>query len=185
MIVLQERIINEYFRWLSEIVCEPRRPKHLSYEKLLTRLHSIEFKYIIPKDQNRAEDGIDLRYRFALTQGYESAVNRIMDILDGPCSVLEMMIALALRCEENIMDDPNIGDRTGQWFWGMVVNLGLGSMTDNRFNGKIIDDAIARMIHREYEPDGRGGLFTVRQCDRDLRYVEIWHQLCWFLDSIT
>ena len=33
------------------------------------------------------------------------------------CSVLEMMIALAIRCEEHIMDDPDVGNRTGQWFW--------------------------------------------------------------------
>ena len=41
-----------------------------------------------------------------------------------------MMIALAIRCEEHIMDDPDAGDRTGQWFWSMLVSLGLGSMDE-------------------------------------------------------
>ena len=122
MIVLQDRIINEYFEWLFSLVCGEEYSKQFSYRKLLTRLHDTEFRYSIPRDRNRADDGIDLRSRFTWTKyrNYE-----LLCFLDGPCSVLEMMIALAIRCEENIMDDPNIGDRTAQWFWGMVVNLGL------------------------------------------------------------
>lgn len=185
MIILRDRIINEYFDWLFKIVCEKRYSKQISYKKLLIRLHNTEFRYSIPKDQNRAEDGIDLRYRFILMNGYEESYDLIMDILDGPCSVLEMMVALAIRCEENIMDDPNIGDRTGQWFWGMIVNLGLGSMNDNRFDRWFVDGTINRFLDREYEPDGRGGLFTIRHCKHDLRNVEIWYQLCWYLDSIV
>lgn len=51
----------------------------------------------------------------------------IASYLDNrPCSVLEMIIALAIRLEEHIMDDPDIGNRTGQWFWDMIVSLGLG-----------------------------------------------------------
>jgi hypothetical protein len=109
----------------------------------------------------------------------------IYDILDGPCTVLEMMIALANRCEETIMDDPDIGDRTGQWFWGMITNMGLGSMSDDRYDRRYVEYVITRLLDREYEPDGTGGLFTVRDCDRDMRDVEIWYQLCWYLDSIT
>jgi hypothetical protein len=108
-----------------------------------------------------------------------------MNALDGPCSVLEMMIALAIRCEETIMDDPDIGDRTRQWFWGMIINLGLGGMTDANFDPDFVDDSVLRFLNRDYEPDGRGGLFTIRNCHRDLRDVEIWYQLCWYLDSIT
>ena len=38
---------------------------------------------------------------------------------------------------------------------------------------------------REYSPDGRGGLFVVRNTSEDLRDVDIWSQLCWYLDNIT
>ena len=96
-----------------------------------------------------------------------------------------MMVALAIRCEENIMDDPSYGNRTGQWFWGMIVNLGLGFMTDSRFDEKFVDDVIFRFLNREYEPDGKGGLFTVRNCKYDLRTVEIWYQMCWYLDTFV
>ena len=83
------------------------------------------------------------------------------------------------------MDDPRIGDRTSQWFWGMIVNLGIGAMNDDRFDEKYVDEVIERFLNREYEPDGRGGLFTVKNCDTDLRNVEIWYQLCWYLNGIT
>lgn len=107
------------------------------------------------------------------------------DCLDGPCSILEMMIALAIRCEETIMDDTSRGDRTSQWFWEMIVSLGLGSMSDDRFAPDIVDDILDRFLNREYEPNGKGGLFTIKNCEYDLRDVEIWYQLCWYLDSIT
>ena len=94
-----------------------------------------------------------------------------------------MMLALAIRCEETIMDDPKVGNRTKQWFWGMVTNLGLGSMTDDRFDRRFVDDVVERFLDRRYEPDGTGGLFTVRNCRYDLRKVEIWYQVCWYLDS--
>lgn len=180
-----DRFNNEYFEWLFESVCENRYSGRISYRKLLMRLHDTEFKYVIPRDQNRADDGVDLRHHFILEQGYGDAYELVMNELDGPCSVLEMLVALAKRCERTIMDDPHVGDRTTQWFWGMVTSLGLGSMTDDRFDKSYVDETIGRFHNREYEPDGRGGLFTIRGCDRDLRTVEIWHQLCWYLDSIT
>lgn len=176
----EDHINDEYFEWLCELVNSKRFSRRTSYRKLLIHLHNIEFTWFIPKDDNRADDGIKLRRRFALIQNDEE----LTDYIHGPCSVLEMMVALALRCEENIMDDAALGERTGQWFWGMVVNLGLSSMSDSKFDIDYVDDVIARFLNREYEPDGRGGLFTVKHCDYDLRTVEIWRQLSWYLGSI-
>jgi hypothetical protein len=95
-----------------------------------------------------------------------------------------MLVALALRCEENIMDDPDMGNRTGQWFWIMISNLGLGAMRDSRFNERRAEVVIDRLLSRDYEPDGEGGLFTVKGCKHDMRTVEIWHQMCWYLNYI-
>ena len=175
-------IRNEYFDWLHDIVCRDKCTDVISYRKLLMHLHEIECRFSIPKDHNRAEDGISLRYRFAMYWDYDDAY-WVADVLDSPCSVLEMMVALAIRCEETITDDPKKGDRTGQWFWGMVVNLGLGSMSDDRYDKGKVDNAIARLLNRDYAPDGNGGLFTVRTAKRDLRKIEIWNQLLWYLDE--
>ena len=182
----RDEVIHDYFEWLYGLVCKDRFAPAISYRKLLRFLHNADFRYSILRDQNRAEDGIDLRYRFALTRGEDpDEINEITYILERPCTVLEMIIALAIRAEETIMDDAMIGDRTAQWFWNMVTNMGLGSVTDGNFDPEHVRRKVDKFLDRKYSPDGRGGLFTVRDCDCDLREVEIWYQLCWYLDSIT
>lgn len=180
-----DKVKDDYFEWLFDTVCEQRFSKQISYRKLLMYLHNKKFRYSIPNDLNRAKDGKDLRYRFALILGYRDDPDYILDILKGSCSVLEMMVALAIRCEEAWMDDPSIGNRIGQWFWDMIKNLGLRTVTDDRFDRDYVESVINRFLNREYEPNGRGGLFTIHNCNRDLRDVEIWYQLSWYLDSIV
>lgn len=170
----EDEVKNDYFEWLYDKVCTGG----ISYRKLLMCLHDIEFTYTIPNDVNRASDGADLRYRF--TQNKDE-----FDILDGPCSVLEMMVALAIRCEETIMDDTRYGNRTGQWFWSMMSNLGINLMIDDMFDREFVEDKVYRFLDRQYEPNGRGGLFYIRNCNDDLRYVEIWVQLLWYLDKFA
>lgn len=178
---------KEYFDWMYELICDDRRSKRRSYKKLLYHLHNIEFIYIVKMDDNRAKDGENLRYRFACDRPGCHSCNRdqiISALDDEPCSVLEMMIALALRCEEQIMEDLDIGNRTGKWFWDMVFNLGLGDMSDSRFDIQYVDEVIGRFLNREYEENGKGGLFTVERCGYNLREVEIWYQMLWYLDEI-
>lgn len=171
---------NEYFEWMYRLVCSRKR---LSYRKLLQYLHSIDFYYSNPMDGNRAEDGVDLRYRFGYENSYEGPM--IASYLDDrECSVLEMMVALALRCEEHIMDDPERGNQTSRWFWIMISNLGLDRMSDSRFDEDYAYDVIDRLLNREYGRNGEGGLFTIKNSRYDLRTVEIWYQMCWYLDDI-
>ena len=174
----------EYFEWMFDLVCSGRYAKGISYKKLLTYLHNTEFIYSIPNDNNRAEDGIDLRRRFVYECYLDDCFTDPRTELGGPCTILEMMIALSINAEI-IMDDPRIGNRTGQWFWKMITNLGLGSMNDDHFDIHYVEDVVDTFLNREYEPDGRGGLFVIRRCDYDLRDIEIWVQLGWYLNSIT
>lgn len=180
----QDMIANEYFTWLVKKISGKSSSKRVSFNRLLQFLHTVEFRWSIDNDSNRAEDGESLRFRFAVAKGHEEDPEEILDILHGPCSVLEMMVALALRCEE-IMDDPSVGNRTPQWFWHMIANLGLGSMYDERFDKEETAAIINRLLDREYEPNGRGGLFRLRSCRDDLREVELWYQMCWYLDSMV
>lgn len=177
---LNDAINNAYFEWMYDLVCGSRYSKHNSYRKLLMFLHNAEFAYLLEQDKNRAEDGIELRYRFCQMNDYED----VMGDLDGPCSILEMMIALAIRCEEHIMEDSDIGDRTGQWFWTMVTSLGLGGMSDDRFDRHSAERIIVDFLNHDYEPNGRGGLFTVKHSKQDLRDIEIWYQMHAYLDTI-
>lgn len=176
----EDQIKNDYFEWLYDYVCKHRVYADISYKSLFSFLHNVEFIFSIENDLNRAMDGVDLRYRYSL----EIDDYSIMKILeDTPCSVLEMMVALAIRCEETIMDNTYYGDRTSQWFWAMMHNLGIDYMRDGRFNEEIAEDVIFKFLHREYEPDGQGGLFYIRDCRDDLRNEEIWTQLCWYLEN--
>ena len=172
-----------YFDWMYKIVFDDEFTKHLSYRKLMHFLDDTDFTYLIDRDDNRFEDGIDLRYRFGYENEYSNSM--IASYLDTrPCSVLEMMIALSLRLEEHIMDDPRFGNRTGQWFWNMIVTLGLHSMDDERFDKDKANYIIQRFLNREYEPDGEGGLFKIDNPPQDLRDVEIWYQANWYLNDV-
>lgn len=181
----RHEIKNAYFEWLYEWVAGDRYHRDISYRKLLMRLHNTEFISIIRNDQNRAEDGENLRYRFAKNKIVDEPVDYILECLAGPCSVLEMMIALANRCEEDYMDDPAYGNRMGQWFWGMITNLNLGSMIDIQYDKDRVDEILYKFLHRKYDSDGRGGLFRVRNSTIDMRKIEIWYQMCYFLDAFV
>ena len=181
MATFENQVENKYFEWLYNYVCKGRVNKSISYQDLFLLLHDIEFTFYVRNDVNRARDGVDLRYRFAMYMDDE----RVMDVLDGPCSVLEMMVALAIRCEETIMDDTRYGDRTSQWFWNMLTNLGLNYMTDDKFDREIAVTKIYDFLERRHDPDGKGGLFYIKGCKDDLRDVEIWTQLCWYLDNFA
>lgn len=174
---------DRYFHWMCQLVPIRRYSRGRSYQKLLYFLYNVDFRYTIPMDGNREADGIDLRYRF----GYENSYNEslIASYLDNrPCSVLEMMIALAIRCEENIMEDPEIGDRSGRWLWDMIVNLGLEDMNDTRFDERYVEEVVDRFLNRKYKKNGEGGLFKVRNPRRDMRTADIWYQMCWYLDEL-
>lgn len=178
--MFRDQLINDYFEWLWNFT---KCRGHSQNRKIITLLHNIEFRYSIPMDANREEDGIDLRYRFITEVGIPKNYQEVYGYLDGPCSVLEMMIALAIRCEESIMDDPDIGDRTSEWFWLMMKNLGLDYMSDRKFDRDIAEEKISIFLDRKYKRNGEGGLFVVNG-RRDLRKVEIWYQMCWYLDTI-
>ena len=170
---------EQYFNWMYDMVFTKRPP---SYVRLLRYLNSQEFTYNIRLDGNRADDGLYLRYRFK-QENHLRAVD-VDRCLTGKCSVLEMMVALCLRIEEDIMDDPVKGNRIHKWFHVMLKSLGLLDMDDAYFDERYADKVITRFLNREYEPNGAGGLFRIKDCPYDLRSVEIWYQMCWYFDSI-
>lgn len=175
----EKSIEREYFEWLYGLVMSGNQ----AYRRVLNALNERDFVYLLEMDENRANDGLDLRYRFGYERGY--AAEQIDEGLNvRPCSVLEMMVGLAARCEEHIMNDPAMGDRTHQWFWVMICSLGLNLMTDARYDGYVAQMTIDKLLRREYAPNGRGGLFTVEDSLCDLRNLEIWYQMMGYLNHI-
>lgn len=171
---------EDYFYWLVEII----NPGNLRgrYDKVLRYLHSVRFTWTIPTDESREIDGRSLRERFIIEEGLDPIMSDIMSF-DG-CTVLEMMVALALRCENEIMESPEYPDRTDVWFWTMMDNMDI-SMPDGKFDEFWASRQVHIMLNREYEYDGsNGGLFVVPNPRGDLTRTDIWYQLMWYLTSL-
>lgn len=174
----RDAILINYFNWLYNKVCIVS-----SYQKLFSYLYDTTFVYTLIMDENRFADGINLRYRFADELGY-SREQIALYLNDKPCSILEMMIALSIRCEEQITGDMEEGDRPDRWFWLMINNLGLTNMTDDYFDLNYVDHRIDIFEQRKYDYDGRNGaLFVVNNPRNDMRRTDIWYQLCWYLNE--
>ena len=112
-----------------------------------------------------------------------------MDILDGPCSVLEMLVAFAIRIENEIMWHPEGGNRTAFWFWTMVWNTGLNPLrfTDEYFDHECIvclDDSIDKAVSRRYKFNGEGGFFPLKTVpQKDMRRTELWYQMQFWVEE--
>lgn len=145
-------------------------------------LYSTEFTWIVPFDENRAEEGINLRFIFQQSRGVEYDEDSMMD--GYPCSVLEMLIGLARSMEDTILYDPELGDRIDVWFWLMLRNLGLDFFSDNHIRRSSSQNAAIGEIHRilevfltrRYDRNGVGGIFPLNRPSRDQREVELWQQ---------
>ena len=170
---------NSYFSWLCRFI--GKKEKVDRYSKLLRKLYHIPFRYMIPRDGNREADGIDLRYRFGSEEDYSQPI--ISSELDSrTCSVLEMMVALSIRIEEQIMGDPDTGDRPDKWFWLMIENLGLIDMDNEHYIQEKADLIINNFLDRKYSKNGEGSLFVIKNVD-DIRGMEIWYQMCHYLNE--
>lgn len=169
-----------YFDWLVGIVCDPKH-KIKNYYSLLHHLYLTEFTWIIDRDENRAAYGLDLRKEYEYQTGDIYGYGEIDELLNGSCSLLEMLVALAIQCEDIMFDGTN---RTNKWFWIMLENMAIDDCTEQDYDSNYVDDRIDILLNRTYERNGRGGLFYIRNCKEDLRKVEIWYQCSWFLDTL-
>ena len=87
-----------YFNWLYDLVCDGKFHEDITYKKLLSALYDAEFIYFIPLDKNRVKDGIELRYRYTNCTIFLRKKKEDVDaLLDKPCSILEMMVALSMQ----------------------------------------------------------------------------------------
>lgn len=155
---------NAYYDWLLEQI--KYDPGDYCYDYLFELMMSVPFRWSVPNDDNRAADGIQLRYIFMEKEGWNTMP------LDGePCTVLEMLIALARRIENDIMWDGEV-NRTSRWFWEMIDNMGF-SEVERRDYLRVIN----LFLDRKYQKNGLGMLFPCVIFDDHVKNdVQIWDQ---------
>lgn len=160
-------IASDYYFWLCDKIGYQE-----DYDPLLRFIFSVQFTWTNNLDENRSLDGLRLRELFA----EEEDVRGDWDD-SNPCSVLEMLVALAIRVEEDIMGDPDIC-----LFWRMIDHLGLTETGNQKMWETILDDWLDRRIER----DGTGGIFPLNYTPpRNQRYVDIWEQcMCWINETL-
>ena len=166
---------ERYFRWLYQLIADPdsRDPSKTHY-LLCERLYKTPFRWSIPNDENRADDGLELRQEYL-----DDTDDRVpSDWFELECSFLEMLIALARRASFQA------GGVPGDWFWKMLENLGLVKFCDERYHSAIDDgvyETLQRITNRAYDRNGQGGFFPLRKSRRDQRRVELWYQMSAYL----
>lgn len=169
--MLVEPIEEAYFNWLySQVVTQDGPPTpSTSYLKLFRILHSTLFMETewVPNDDNRAEDGLELRTFFLNQTRYQEDLYWA----SSGCSVLEMLIAFANRAEFESLYDHQF------WFWRFLENLDLVRFND-AYAGSFdeVSHILERFLCRTYSFSGKGGMFPLRHPHEDQRNVEIAYQ---------
>lgn len=169
---------EKYFIWLYKQIgdSETRNPAR-SHWKLALQLYTKEFIWLVPNDDNRKADGIDLRYDFLSDQKIEDPDLEWMSL---GCSMLELMVALAHRLSFETGEEPRA------WFWEMCENIRIGMRwsCDRDYTEQKkeeINESLDKVIWRTYEPTGQGGFFPLTEAREDQRHIELWYQISAYL----
>lgn len=161
-----------YFNWLIELINDPEDENLIDDNEVLIDIFYHRPFYLSPgidMDRNRVSDGLDLRRKFMEVRGFRSYYFEMPE-----CSILELLIGMALRCDE-IM-----GGGIIRWFWEMIDNLGVKNCQDDGFINYILDN----FVGRKYDFNGKnGGIFIVKNPRNSLKTTELWYQMCWYLSE--
>ncbi len=166
---------ERYFVWLYSLVADPTiKEGELTYWKLLKQLYDKPFVWFVYRDDNRTENGKELRLDFLRQEGL-SRSDVDSDWIELGCSFLELMIAMAAKLQFDLDPDSTLA----YWFWEeLIENIGLRQCHDaSGFEHCDVEEVLNRVIFRQYEPDGSGGFFPLQNPPQDQRSVELWYQL--------
>lgn len=168
-------IDDRYFEWLySHIGSVRNRNPARSIWHLAHQLYTKEFVWLVANDDNRVEDGRELRQEFIDQQGTDEVTQEWLDL---GCSMLEMLIALGRRASFEAKGSP------GDWFWKFLRNLDI-FIYDDAYDYQAtahVERVLERFIYRNYDSSGEGGLFPLMRAERDQRKVELWYQMAAYI----
>lgn len=168
-----------YFDYLLKLIDSPYVD---DYKILLNILFSTDFRWSIHNDDNRAKDGIEIRYDFEEECGIND--DDFMELMLIPCSVMEVICGLAIRMDL-LMRDPE-EPHIARWFWELVGNLGLLDYCDEAFERGVwnftdVKNVLDIFMDRQYDELGHGGLFPRNSCDKNQTVTELYSQMNGYL----
>lgn len=176
---MSEPLDESYLRWLySQVASVKTRNPSRTYWSLMRFLFKTEFVWLVANDDNRLEDGRDLRRDFLAEEGITDPDEAWVSI---GCSLLEMLLGLSKRLVFESENSPSVAD----WFWHLMHNINLSNFNDAHVQSEQHEDYIKHVLEtvvwRNYRSDGFGGLFPLRNPREDQRQVELWYQLSNYL----
>lgn len=139
----------KWVEWLlSNVDYVNRYAYGLHIHKVVSALADISFEPMIQEDVGEVQNVLTMRGYWLEDQGRFDDSAQVYGYF-GDVTVLEILICLAMRMEEIMLDD-SYGDRTGQWFFTMLHNLGLldEQFRDENLKGEKTPD-ILRMVYEQ------------------------------------
>lgn len=169
-------LVEDYLRWLEPQIRDEHGNPNNTYWDLINIMFEKEFVWVVPMDDNRMVDGLDLRKEFSHENGLGSNPLRQL----GPCSFLEVLIGLSRRLAFAA------GGSAPGWAWQLLGNLELQRMSDPLTPAKHnkVHDILDACIWRNYAPDGTGGFFPLAFPDGDMTQVELWYQMHAYVEEL-
>lgn len=150
---------RRYFEWL---VTQVDNGDAANYGHLLNDLFDREYTWVRSMDENRAAEGLYLRKEF--DADYEREIG---------CSVLEMLVALCVQFEHNIMGEPGNEDPS-RWFWLILKQLDLDIFTDRNYDSDAVNLILDEFL------SGQKFIYLGKPGARD----DLWYQIGYLSESI-
>lgn len=170
-------LAEKYFRWLvAQTRTQKKSEDDPAFSDLLRLMFNTEFAWTVHHDDNRVEDGRDLRTEFCYQKGM--ATDTLKDA--WAVSFLEVLIGLSRRLAFTA------GGRASGWAWQLIENLELNRFPDplTPKKAKRVEDILDTCIWRTYGPDGQGGFFPLAWPDEDQTKVELWYQMAAYINEL-
>lgn len=163
------QIDDDYFSWLISQISIPNNKR---FDDLFERMHSLEFVWFVPNDDNRLQDGLDLRSEF-LDGTRKRLFNR-------GASTLEVLVALSRRVAFTA------GGDASTWAWRLIRNLRLNKMTDPLTTERLnkVEEILYALVWRTYHHSGQGGFFPLKNPKEDQTKIEIWYQMNLYVNEM-
>ena len=136
-----------YHRWLVSVVDTPEKDFSRYYTCLTDHMDGKAYRYVVARDQDRYVDGLHLRDVYGIRR-------------DGPCSILECLVALFAKYSDTVLTDPGDVSVAPELFYDAMEHLGLLFFDDSRYDFRQVEDILEGFLEWKIR------LFGVKNCKK-------------------